>query len=205
MTWPIHPGANLFPLLAPDELAQLAEDIAEHGLREPVWLWQDPDGTDYLLDGRNRVAACRIAGVEIRTQRYEGDSPTRFVVSLNIARRHLTPGQRAALAYEMLPLLEQEAENRRRQAIAAARRGETVADLPPSELKSRDLAAAPVKASGRAVGQSSASPRRLPTSPPKSSLVRCLSIALTGSFATAKPKTNASPKRRPKPPPADSS
>ena len=53
----------------------------------------------------------------------------------------------------MLPLLEAEAENRRRRAIAASRRGETRADLPTSQPRARDRAAASTKASGRAVGQ----------------------------------------------------
>jgi hypothetical protein len=152
-TWTIHPAADLFPMLAANELTELAADIAEHGLREPIWLWRDQDGAEYLLDGRNRVAACQIAGVEVEHQWYDGDDPTAFVVSENVQRRHLTAGQRAALAYEMLPLLELEAEQRRRRAISAARCGETVADLPPSQPKSRDLAAASTKASGRVVGQ----------------------------------------------------
>jgi hypothetical protein len=157
-------------MLAGDELRQLAEDIAEHGLREPVWLWRDPDtGTEYLLDGRNRVAACAESGTEVRTQRYEGDDPVSFVVSLNIERRHLTGDQRKILALELIPLYEEQAEKARRAAIAeAAKRGDvgkasrnkTVAKSPPSkpksvaeQSKSRDKAAKVTKTSGRGVGE----------------------------------------------------
>jgi hypothetical protein len=61
--WPSHPAADRFPLLAGDDLAELAEDIRANGLLEPIWLWNEVDVCLWLLDGRNRVAACKIAGV----------------------------------------------------------------------------------------------------------------------------------------------
>lgn len=122
---PVHPAAGLFPMLAGDELRQLAEDIAEHGLREPVWLWRDPDdGTEYLLDGRNRLAACAESGTPVESRLYEGSDPIGFVVSLNIARRHLTPGQRAMLALELVPLYEEQGRVAMANAAAEARRRE---------------------------------------------------------------------------------
>ena len=33
---PFHPLADLFPLPSEDELRALADDIADHGLREPI-------------------------------------------------------------------------------------------------------------------------------------------------------------------------
>jgi hypothetical protein len=52
----------------------------------------DPKGLG--LDGRNRVAACAIAGVDPQWQVYNGD-PIAFIVEVNAERRHLTTGQRA--------------------------------------------------------------------------------------------------------------
>src|SRR5208283_1918753 len=53
----VHPAAELFPLMAPDELKELADDVKSNGLRERVDLWRDTDGTVVLLDGRNRLDA----------------------------------------------------------------------------------------------------------------------------------------------------
>lgn len=112
------------------ELAALADDIKKHGLREP--LWRLPDGT--LLDGRNRLAACNLAGVEPKWRTYEGADPIALVVSLNMARRHLTSSQRAMIAVHMEPLYAAEALERKSQAGASAAPGKPaekdVADLP---------------------------------------------------------------------------
>lgn len=106
--WETHPAAELFPLLSGDALQEMADDIAKHGLREPVWLVSTPDG-DVVLDGRNRVAACAIAEVSVRTRMYTGDDPIGFSLSQNLRRRHLTEGQRSGAAYRSLAMYEQEA------------------------------------------------------------------------------------------------
>jgi hypothetical protein len=93
----IHPVAELFPLLNDAELAELAESIKQTGLLTPIVC----DPHDVLLDGRNRLKACEMAGIEPRFEIYDGD-PVEFILAANIARRHLTAGQCAvivALAY----------------------------------------------------------------------------------------------------------
>jgi hypothetical protein len=82
----------MFPRLPQHELEELASDIKEHGLREPITLTSD----GLILDGINREAACQLAGVKPETTVYEGD-PAAFVISQNIRRRHLTVGQRAVV------------------------------------------------------------------------------------------------------------
>ena len=62
---PVHPAADLFPLMGNDELRELADDIAKHGLREKVDLYFDRDGKCFLLDGRNRVAALVLLRKEL--------------------------------------------------------------------------------------------------------------------------------------------
>lgn len=93
MTRDAHPVADLFPMLADDELEELAEDIRQRGLIQPIVL--DPQGR--VLDGRNRLAACELAGVEPRFETYEGDDPDGYALAVNIARRHLRPSQRYML------------------------------------------------------------------------------------------------------------
>jgi phage N-6-adenine-methyltransferase len=91
-----HPVANIFPLLEGGELAKLADDIAANGQRERIWLHRD----GRIVDGRNRWLACRRLGVACKARTYEGDDDTlvRFVVSLNLHRRHLSESQRAMAA-----------------------------------------------------------------------------------------------------------
>jgi ParB-like chromosome segregation protein Spo0J len=87
----VHPVADLFPMLADDELAELAADIKQRGLLQPIVL----DSAGCVLDGRNRLAACRMAGVEPQFITYEGDDPDGYALAVNIARRHLSKGQKA--------------------------------------------------------------------------------------------------------------
>lgn len=94
-----HPIADLFPLLAPAELAELAADIKRHGVLDPLITHEG-----MILDGRNRwlaISQLLAAGhtPHYRTEElWEGEDPIAFVVSKNLRRRHLTPGQRAMAA-----------------------------------------------------------------------------------------------------------
>lgn len=96
----IHPIADIFPLLDGQEFDALADDIAEHGLREPLWLSKD----GRLLDGRNRLRACQRFGLVPETRTYQGDDIAAFVVSLNLRRRHLNESQRAMVAARLANL-----------------------------------------------------------------------------------------------------
>jgi len=111
---PIHPAAEIFPLMQGEEFDDLVEDIKVNGLLE--WIWVTPAGE--LLDGRNRVRACVAAGVAIQSRVYEGDDPVAFAISLNLKRRHLTTGQRAAIAADLVP--DYAAEGLRRMAAGGA-------------------------------------------------------------------------------------
>ncbi len=153
-----HPAAELFALLDDDDLVKLAEDIAEHGLHQPIVFTED----GLLLDGRNRWRACHLADVEPSRTIYVGDEPTTHVMSLNIHRRHLTAGQRAMVAAEAMPMLK--AEGRARMSAhardghdeQAADQGEQgLANLPnpePTPHRSREEAAAVADVSPRTVG-----------------------------------------------------
>jgi ParB-like nuclease domain len=93
---PPHPIAALFPLMTGSELDALAADIKANGLKSPIIL--DQEGA-MIVDGRNRREACKRAGVTPRTQRlHQGEDPVRFIVSLNVRRRHLDESQRGMVA-----------------------------------------------------------------------------------------------------------
>jgi DNA-binding Lrp family transcriptional regulator len=65
---PIHPAAELFPLMSPDELRALGEDIKKNGLKSPIALWATGDNETHdefqLLDGRNRLDAMELVGLQ---------------------------------------------------------------------------------------------------------------------------------------------
>lgn len=70
---PVHPAAELFPLMSKSELKALAEDIRKNGLRTQVVTWSgaDDDGValhgPILLDGRNRLDALALLGLLFET------------------------------------------------------------------------------------------------------------------------------------------
>ena len=88
-----HPLSEILPPLEGAELDALVADIREHGLIQPLVMYQGK-----ILDGRNRWRACERLGVKPKTVDYRGDDPLGYVLSLNLARRHLTPTQRAVVA-----------------------------------------------------------------------------------------------------------
>jgi hypothetical protein len=94
----VHEYANVFPMVSGDELTDLAGDIQRNGLEDPIVV--TPEGM--ILDGRNRYAACKLAGIEPTVKVYDGDDPASFVLSKNISRRHMSPGQRAMAAAVVL-------------------------------------------------------------------------------------------------------
>lgn len=146
----VHSLAAKFPMLDTEDMAELAEDIAANGLNNPIVV--DADGV--LLDGRNRLAACKLAKVEPTFEVYDGDDPLGFIISENLKRRHLTTSQRAMLAVEILPFFEAEAEERYRETVG--RPEKSVEMLPPISdpaPKARDRAGAATGVSGRSVAK----------------------------------------------------
>jgi len=152
MEYQWHPAASIFPMMTDPELQELAADIKANGQQVPVML--DTEG--FVIDGRNRVVACRIAGIEPQCETWCGESDEEliaFVISCNLNRRHLTSSQKAAAAAnaeELLAEWEREARKAKsdggKAGAAKAGRGRPNRDVetipqPNNAPKSRDKAA----------------------------------------------------------------
>ena len=105
----VHPAAEVFPMMTDDELDQLAQDIKENGQLNPVIM----DG-DVLIDGRNRVAACERAGIDVEVEELGDREIEAVILSANVSRRHLTVGQRAMGAVLVKARIAKNGNSRRR-------------------------------------------------------------------------------------------
>jgi hypothetical protein len=100
-----HPLADIFPLLDDDALDALTEDMRAHGFRRrmpPIVMFEDK-----VLDGRNRTIAASMAGKTIPASsivQFQGsyEEARSFVFSANVLRRHLSTGQRALAALDVV-------------------------------------------------------------------------------------------------------
>ena len=144
-----HEFAEIFPMMSEEALSSLAADIKANGLREPVRLFEGR-----ILDGRNRFLACRRAGVPATFEEFRGDrdAALRFVISLNLERRHLDESQRAMAGARIKPMFERMAEERL-SASGGDRKSGSANLREPIEAprKSSDDAARAVNVSPRAV------------------------------------------------------
>ncbi len=90
-----HPLSALFSAydLQGDELKSLANSIRDNGQLHPITLWQGS-----IVDGWNRYQACAVYGLEPITQELAANTdPWEYVKAQNMARRHMTPGERVAV------------------------------------------------------------------------------------------------------------
>jgi hypothetical protein len=122
---PIHPAADLFPLMSEAELRELGKDISRNGLQSPIVLFWNDSAQWALLDGRNRLDAMQLVGMPfelrwdpqssrwhlealsrlantVRGETHHTLDPYEFVVSANIHRRHLTGEQKRELIAKLL-------------------------------------------------------------------------------------------------------
>ena len=98
----VHPAADLFPMMGQAEVELLGHDIAKNGQRFPIQLW---NGT--LVDGRNRLAACRSVGISETVEEVDFASEAKcvsFIISNNIHRRHLTDEQRDQIGARLVTM-----------------------------------------------------------------------------------------------------
>lgn len=143
---PVHPAAELFPLMAeydPAALKELAENIKVNGLSVPTVIWKDEnDDKLFLLDGRNRLDAMALAGilgvdalgilfdvktgfpvylVELLSQKpcAKGGDPYEIALGLNVHRRHLNTEQKRDLIANVLKAKPEKSNNQIAKEVKA--------------------------------------------------------------------------------------
>jgi len=140
---PIHPAAELFPPMAPDELRALAHDIKQNGLREPVSVVEDRSGKNVLIDGRNRLDALELLDDAERFnldnyiifEKFPADIDiTARVVSLNLHRRHLTVEQKRDL---IAKLIKAQPEKSNRQVAKTVKASPTTVGTVRTEMETK--------------------------------------------------------------------
>lgn len=108
--YPIHPAANLLPMMSDAEYASLKADIqASNGIRNPILLLNGQ-----IIEGRNRYRACTELGLPIRTDpapNWATNDPEGFVYS-TANHRNLTDTQKACAALEFEEQLASLSESR---------------------------------------------------------------------------------------------
>ena len=103
----MHPLCTLFPEMQNDEYEELKGSIKSHGFlsSDPIVLIDiETEGVEVsyqILDGRNRYNAAMDAGQDPVFSVYEGNDPRAFVLARNLNRRHLSAGQKAAIASKL--------------------------------------------------------------------------------------------------------
>jgi hypothetical protein len=137
----VHPAAELFPPLSPEELQVLANDIKANGLHQRIVLCGDPvAGLNQcqLVDGRSRLDALALLGFLgitkdgglIVTKRcttdrgwidgseyqpfafyLKGEDPYALALSFNVHRRHLTVEQKRDLIAKVLKAKPEQSNN----------------------------------------------------------------------------------------------
>lgn len=146
-----HPISELLPAMSDDELLQLTADIREHGLHQPVVVYEGQ-----ILDGRHRFKACEAAGVPPRFTEFHGDDAgaAALVYSANLARRQLSKSQ---LAIAGAKLKAWHAVRAKERALNNLKRGQSSerADSPSreDEGRARDHAAKAVGVGGKLIDQ----------------------------------------------------
>ena len=90
------------PEASPEEYDALKADIAANGLLHPVIVHVCKGGLRAILDGRHRYRACWELGIDPRLELYTGSDPAAFVISVNLARRHLSASQRSMVAARLV-------------------------------------------------------------------------------------------------------
>jgi hypothetical protein len=122
-----HPAAECFRLMNEEELSALAADVTANGLTDPIIVGQIiGSSVEFIVDGRNRIKACKMAGIEpkFELRQFESDDAVRAFVKSRGERRDLTKGERAMSIALLFPT-ETETGGRGKKGSSSKRAAET--------------------------------------------------------------------------------
>ena len=166
--YPVHPVASLFPMIDDESLNALAEDIKKNGQREPIivaYLDEAMIDEPVVIDGRNRHAACKLAGVEpefkfvmsLNDRELSPQVIADWIISHNLHRRHLTTSQKAMVGQGYLAYLKEEAKKRQIEAVKrgnVSRHSDSPAGRNSAQLEAGDYSSRSAVQAGKLVGVS---------------------------------------------------
>jgi ParB-like chromosome segregation protein Spo0J len=98
----IHPLAELLPEMSEEEFKAFCEDIKANGLRTKITVHEGK-----VLEGRHRYKAMlKVRKWDLKDDCFEllssGINPLDYVLSMNVARRHLDTSQRAVIGAKLV-------------------------------------------------------------------------------------------------------
>lgn len=82
--------------LSREEFSVLEQNILSEGCRDPLVVWQRPDGTNILVDGHNRLKICQKHGLPYKVKKINFDDLDQvkdWMVDNQLGRRNLNPDQ----------------------------------------------------------------------------------------------------------------
>lgn len=104
---------SMIPPLSSEEFAQLEENCVKDGIRDPLVVWELPDG-DILVDGHNRwKISAKHAGIRFNVVKmhFENrDAAKEWILKNQLGRRNLPSYVRAQLALRLKPIIAEKAE-----------------------------------------------------------------------------------------------
>lgn len=109
-TYPVHPLCGLFPWMDEKVFDALKKDMTAHGQRDTIKIFQGK-----VLDGKNRLRACKELELEPRTEELPEDIDIHaYIKAVGLCRRDLTPDQRIDIATE-IEEMRQEQEGKKKK------------------------------------------------------------------------------------------
>ena len=213
--YPVHPVASLFPMIDDDALNALAEDIKKNGQREPIivaYLDEAMIDEPVVIDGRNRHAACKLAGVEpefkfvmsLNDRELSPQVIADWIISHNLHRRHLTTSQKAMVGQGYLEYLREEAKIRHAAGVrkgaqvtnSGGRSGTKLSQSAMDDYSSRSTSQA-AKIAGVGVGSIKSADYVAKNDPELAQQVRDNKVTVSAAAKRIRDALNPKPKQTP--------